>query len=61
MGLNEGPRERDADAPEGLRYREIATRLGVPMGTVATWLSRGRRALVAAVDAQPTERKGEAT
>jgi RNA polymerase sigma-70 factor (ECF subfamily) len=61
-GLPEGPRRAlTLMHLEGLGYREIATRLGVPMGTVATWLSRGRRALVAAVDARPAERKGEAT
>lgn len=69
--LPEGPRRAlTLMHLEGLGYREIATRLGVPMGTVATWLSRGRRALVAAVDADhgsqpgiatPGERKGEAT
>jgi len=30
---------------EGLGYEEIARRLHVPMGTVATWVSRGRKAL----------------
>ena len=30
---------------EGLGYEEIGVRLGVPGGTVATWISRGRRAL----------------
>jgi RNA polymerase sigma factor (sigma-70 family) len=30
---------------EGLGYEEIVRRLGVPMGTVATWMSRGRKAL----------------
>ena len=27
-------------------YKEVATALGVPMGTVKTWICRGRRALV---------------
>jgi RNA polymerase sigma factor (sigma-70 family) len=31
---------------EGLGYEEIVRRLGVPMGTVATWMSRGRKALM---------------
>ena len=30
---------------EGLGYREIAERLAVPMGTVATWIARGRQGL----------------
>jgi len=32
---------------EGLSYVEIGKRLGVPMGTVATWILRGRKALAA--------------
>jgi len=34
---------------EDLDYQEIARRLGVPMGTVATWIARGRRALAQAL------------
>lgn len=34
---------------EGENYQRIAERLGVPMGTVATWLARGRRALADAL------------
>ena len=30
---------------EGLEYQEIAARLEVPLGTIATWVSRGRRAM----------------
>jgi RNA polymerase sigma factor (sigma-70 family) len=30
---------------EGLGYGEIARRLGVPLGTVATWITRGRQAM----------------
>lgn len=30
---------------EGLSYVEIGKKLGVPMGTVATWILRGRKAL----------------
>ncbi len=34
---------------EGEGYQRIAERLGVPIGTVATWLSRGRRSLAEAL------------
>ncbi|MFT3766646.1 MAG: sigma-70 family RNA polymerase sigma factor [Minicystis sp.] len=34
---------------EGEGYQQIAERLGVPIGTVATWLSRGRRTLADAL------------
>lgn len=34
---------------EGLSYREIAGRLSVPVGTVGTWLLRGREQLVGAL------------
>jgi RNA polymerase sigma factor (sigma-70 family) len=34
---------------EGEGYQRIAERLGVPIGTVATWLSRGRRSLADAL------------
>lgn len=35
---------------EGLSYVEIGKRLGVPMGTVATWILRGRKALAASLE-----------
>ena len=34
---------------EGLQYQEIAGRLGVPLGTVATWVMRARKSVAAAV------------
>jgi RNA polymerase sigma-70 factor (ECF subfamily) len=34
---------------EGLQYQEIAVRLGVPLGTVATWVMRARKSVAAAV------------
>lgn len=34
---------------DGLGYQDIAQRLGVPLGTVATWISRGRRAVADAL------------
>jgi RNA polymerase sigma factor (sigma-70 family) len=36
---------------EGLQYQEIAARLGVPLGTVATWVMRARKSVAAAVGA----------
>jgi len=35
---------------EGLEYQEIAERLDVPLGTVATWVSRGRKAMAATLE-----------
>jgi len=34
---------------EGEGYQRIAERLRIPMGTVATWLARGRRVLADAL------------
>jgi RNA polymerase sigma-70 factor (ECF subfamily) len=34
---------------EGLGYQEIADRLEVPLGTVATWVMRGRKAVAGAI------------
>ena len=34
---------------DGVGYQDIAKRLGVPLGTVATWLARGRRQLAGSV------------
>ncbi len=34
---------------EGLGYQEISARLGVPLGTVATWVTRGRKAMATAM------------
>jgi RNA polymerase sigma-70 factor (ECF subfamily) len=41
---------------EGLGYQEIAKRMGVPLGTVATWISRGRRLVAEALDEQARSR-----
>jgi RNA polymerase sigma-70 factor (ECF subfamily) len=44
--LPEGPRRAlTLFHLEDVGYDEIAARLGVPMGTVATWISRGRKQL----------------
>lgn len=44
--LPEGPRRAlELFHAEGLGYAAIAERLGVPLGTVATWVTRGRRAV----------------
>lgn len=34
---------------EGLGYQQIAARLEVPLGTVATWIARGRRSIAEAL------------
>jgi RNA polymerase sigma-70 factor (ECF subfamily) len=38
----------------GLSYQEIADTLGVPLGTVKTWLFRAREQLVARLGAEVT-------
>jgi RNA polymerase sigma factor (sigma-70 family) len=35
---------------KGLGYREIAEQMGVPLGTVGTWVTRGRRIVAAALE-----------
>lgn len=50
-GLPEGPRKAlELFHLEGLPYQEIARRLGVPLGTVATWVTRGRKAMAEALE-----------
>jgi RNA polymerase sigma factor (sigma-70 family) len=34
---------------DGLKYQAIAAELGVPMGTVATWIARGRKSIADAL------------
>jgi RNA polymerase sigma-70 factor (ECF subfamily) len=56
-GLAEGPREAVVLYHlDGLSYRELSEVLGVPIGTVMTWLHRGRRRLREAIerDGAPT-------
>lgn len=44
--LPEGPRRAlSLFHLEGLSYQEIGKQLGVPLGTVATWVTRGRKAM----------------
>jgi len=53
QGLPEGPREALALFHlHDLSYKEIAEQLEVPMGTVMTWIHRGRDALRAALSAE---------
>lgn len=40
---------------EGLGYREIAERMDVPVGTVGTWVTRGRQSLAAALPEREQE------
>lgn len=55
--LADGPRQAViAYHVEGLGYEDIARRMKVPLGTVATWIARSRRALAEAVGS--TRRQG---
>jgi len=49
--LPEGPRRAlELFHLEGLAYQEIAARMNVPLGTVATWVTRGRKAMAEALE-----------
>lgn len=49
--LPDGPRKAlEMFHLEGLAYQEIAARLNAPLGTVATWVTRGRKALAEALE-----------
>jgi len=53
--LDDGPKEAVILFHiEGLSYRDIAAALEVPMGTVMTWLYRGRAQLKQALEGAPT-------
>ena len=53
--LDEGPREAVVLFHiEQMSYRDIAAALEVPMGTVMTWLHRGRAQLKRALEGAPT-------
>lgn len=48
--LSDGPRQAlMLFHVEGLGYQEVSLRLGVPLGTVATWIARGRRSIAQAL------------
>jgi RNA polymerase sigma factor (sigma-70 family) len=54
LQLPEGPRSAlQLFHMEGLSYQEIAGRLEVPLGTVATWVTRGRKAMAEALEDDP--------
>ena len=54
--LDEGPREAIVLFHiEEMSYRDIAAALEVPMGTVMTWLHRGRARLKTALEGAPSE------
>lgn len=63
--LQEGPRKAlEMFHLEGASYQEIAARLEVPLGTVATWVTRGRRAMAEALEdemekSKPREREAQ--
>jgi RNA polymerase sigma-70 factor (ECF subfamily) len=49
--LPDGPRKAlEMFHLEGLAYQEISARLDVPLGTVATWVTRGRKAMAEALE-----------
>lgn len=49
--LPEGPKKAlELFHLRGMAYQEIARELGVPLGTVATWVNRGRRAMAEALE-----------
>ena len=51
LKLPEGPRKAlELFHLEGLPYQEVSKRLGVPLGTVATWVTRGRKAMAEALE-----------
>ena len=40
--------------------RRVAVRLGVPLGTVATWVTRGRKAMAEALEDELVDKRGNA-
>jgi RNA polymerase sigma-70 factor (ECF subfamily) len=59
--LPEGPRKAlELFHLEGIPYQEISKRMGVPLGTVATWVTRGRKAMAEALEDDVDARRAEA-
>jgi RNA polymerase sigma factor (sigma-70 family) len=57
--LPDGPRKAlEMFHLEGLAYQEIAQKMNVPLGTVATWVTRGRKAMAEALEDEVTSRRG---
>ena len=46
---------------EGLSYQDISARLDVPLGTVATWVTRGRKAMAEALEDDVEETRRSAS
>ena len=46
---------RDSFHGEGLAYAAIAKRLDVPVGTVATWVTRGRKTIAEVLAQEDTQ------
>jgi RNA polymerase sigma factor (sigma-70 family) len=59
--LPDGPRKAlELFHLEGVSYQEISKRMGVPLGTVATWVTRGRKAMAEALEDDVDARRDEA-
>jgi RNA polymerase sigma factor (sigma-70 family) len=59
--LPEGPRRAlELFHLEERSYQEIARQLGVPLGTVATWVTRGRKAVAEELEDELDRAKGKA-
>jgi RNA polymerase sigma-70 factor, ECF subfamily len=57
--LPDGPRKAlEAFHMRGLSYQEVAKEMNVPLGTVATWVTRGRRAMAEALEDEVRETQG---
>jgi len=60
--LPEGPRRAlELFHMEGHSYQDISARLDVPLGTVATWVTRGRKAMAEALEDDVEETRRSAS